>query len=72
MVEWLSLVVGAVDELVVDVGIGMVRTGISLVADITGSLLGRGSTCVFVYYMRVKTIDSGLRNTSCPPDQGSC
>jgi hypothetical protein len=48
VVEWFSLVVGAVAELVVDVGIGIVRTGISLVADIIGSLLGRGSTCVFM------------------------
>lgn len=51
VVEWLSLVVGTVDEPVVDVGIGIVRTGISLVADMTasGSLLGRGgSTCVFI------------------------
>ena len=44
MEEWLSLLVGAVDELVVDIGIGIVRTGISLVADIAGSLLGRGSS----------------------------
>ena len=43
VVEWLSLIVGAVDEPVV-VGIGIVRTGISLVADMTGSLLGRGGT----------------------------
>lgn len=56
MVEWLSVVVGAEDELVDDVGIGMVRTGISLEADITGSLLGKGGgSCVF---MLVKTIDS--------------
>ena len=48
MVEWLSLVVGAVDELVADVGIGIVRTGISLVADITGSLLGK-EEAVLVY-----------------------
>ena len=51
VVEWLSLIVGAVDELVVDDGIGIVRTGISLVADITESLLGRGggsSTCLFM------------------------
>lgn len=37
---WLSVIVGAVDELVVNVGIRLVKTGISLVADITGSLLG--------------------------------
>jgi hypothetical protein len=43
-VEWLSVVVGAVDELVADFGIGIVKVGISLVADITGSLLGRGDT----------------------------
>lgn len=48
--EWLSFVIGRADELVVDVGIGIVRTGVSLVVNITGSgLLGRGTTyCVFV------------------------
>lgn len=37
MAEWFSFVIGTTDELVVDVGIGIVGTGISLVADITGS-----------------------------------
>ena len=63
MVEWLSLVVGAVDELVVDVGIGIVSAGISLVADITERFVGKRrqySACVFVY-MLVKTTESSVQ-----------